>query len=285
MADEKRHKWISIMIIPEEGSGVKKWRVTTRSFFKLKILFFVACFFVVFGFFSTAFLGIMYAKMQYYQHYNERLLEASSKLNAISLRLERYKEKETKLRAILGSDIELPKPPVVEPKAGSVASAVSSGAEKNELEGAIEDKEFSLRRKPSIWPVTNAWQVTKAFKYTGKKGNHLGIDIVARMKSSVVATADGRVIFAGMDDLLGQTVIIDHENGLETHYGHNESLMVKYGDMVRKGQSIAVYGGIDSKTTTGAHLHYAVNFKGQPVDPFGYLPENPAIKYVKNTGK
>jgi murein DD-endopeptidase MepM/ murein hydrolase activator NlpD len=280
VAEKKRNKWISIMIIPEEGSGVKKWRVTTRRFFELKILFVIACLFVVLGFFSTASLGLMYAKMRYYQHHNEKLLEATAKLNAISLRLERFKENETKLRAILGSDIELPKPPVVESKTGGVANAFSSGKEGNELEEAIEAKESSLRRKPSIWPVNNAWQVTKEFRFGGKKDNHLGIDIVARMKSSVVATADGKVIFAGMDDLLGQTVIIDHENGLETHYGHNESLLVKYGDSVRKGQTIAIYGGLEGKASTGPHLHYSVYFKGQPVDPFGYLPENPAIKYA-----
>jgi murein DD-endopeptidase MepM/ murein hydrolase activator NlpD len=57
---------------------------------------------------------------------------------------------------------------------------------------------------------------------------------------------------------------------------------VKYGDTVRKGQSIAVYGGTDGKSSTGVHLHYAVYLKGQPVDPFGYLPENPAIKFAKN---
>ncbi|MDP2984555.1 MAG: M23 family metallopeptidase [Candidatus Latescibacter sp.] len=283
MSDEKKNKWISIMIVPEEGARVKKWRVTTSRFFKLKILFCIACFFVVIGFFSTASLGFMYAKMRYYQHFNDRLLEATAKLNAISLRLERYKENETKLRTILGSDIELPKPPAVEPGTGTAAGALSPGKRGgNELEQAIAAKESSLRRKPSIWPVNNPWQVTKTFKYAGRKDSHLGTDIVARMKSSVVATADGKVIFAGMDDLLGLTVTIDHENGLETHYGHNESLLVKYGDTVRKGQSIAVYGGMDGKSSTGVHLHYAVYLKGQPVDPFGYLPENPAIKYAKN---
>jgi murein DD-endopeptidase MepM/ murein hydrolase activator NlpD len=283
VADEKKNKWISIMIVPEEGSGVKKWRVTTSRFFQLKLLFYVAGLFVVIGFFSTTSLGFMYAKMRYYQHYNERLLEATAKLNAISLRLERYKENETKLRTILGSDIELPKPPTPEPENVTAANALIPGkAGGNELEQAIALKESGLRRIPSIWPVNNPWQVTKSFKSSGRKESHLGIDIVARTKSSVVATADGRVTFAAVDDLLGLAVTIDHENGLETRYGHNETLLVKYGDTVRKGQTIAVYGGKDGESSTGVHLHYAVNLNGQPVDPFKYLPENLAVKFAKN---
>jgi murein DD-endopeptidase MepM/ murein hydrolase activator NlpD len=88
------------------------------------------------------------------------------------------------------------------------------------------------------------------------------------------------VVFAGNDDLLGLLVMIDHENGWETRYGHNESLLIKAGDTVRKGQPIAVYGGKDG-ASTGAHLHFAAYYRGKPVNPLDILPPNPTMQISK----
>jgi murein DD-endopeptidase MepM/ murein hydrolase activator NlpD len=72
-------------------------------------------------------------------------------------------------------------------------------------------------------------------------------------------------------------VDIDHENGWVTRYGHNELLLVKFGDTVRKGQPVAIYGGIDG-SSTGTHLHFEMHYQGKAVNPLDYLPKLTALK-------
>ncbi len=285
VADEKKNKWISIMIVPEDGAGVKKWRMTTRSFLRFKILLLVAGAALVLGIVSMFSLGVMYVQVRHYQRSKAKLLEASRKVTEISARLDRYREKERMLRDLLGSDIELPKAPesqvasVGDSTEGVVETALA-GQPSSEIERAIASRESMMRRRPNIWPV-EAWQVINGFRSGGAaKGAHAGVDLVARMKSSVIATADGKITYAGMDDLLGLLVVIDHENGWETRYGHNASLIVKVGDEVKKGQTIAIYGGRDG-STTGTHLHFGVYYRGKPLDPLDVLPILPSMKVTR----
>lgn len=283
MAEVKRDKWISIMIIPEDGAGVRKWRVTTRMFARLKILLGVSAVLLVVGLISLLSIGVMYAKMKQYQRSNARLLTAAEKLGAVASRLEQFEERERTLRELLGSDIQLPDAPAdsgaVTVEASGESPAAPGG---NEIEQAISRREAQIRRKPDIWPVARAWQVSDWFK-EGKDagGEHFGIDIIASKGANVVASAEGRVVFAGTDANLGLMVSIDHENGWETRYGHNHLLLVKYGDTVRKGQPIAIYGGADGKGT-GKHLHFEMLYRDKAVNPLEQLPR---LSLPKNTGR
>jgi murein DD-endopeptidase MepM/ murein hydrolase activator NlpD len=85
----------------------------------------------------------------------------------------------------------------------------------------------------------------------------------------VIATARGKVRFAGRKGPLGQTVILDHGNGIRTHYGHNSELLVKRGEAVERGQVIASLG--NSGRSTGPHLHYTIEVKGKAVNPLDYI--------------
>ena len=124
-------------------------------------------------------------------------------------------------------------------------------------------------------------QVTKEFKNTGNPHtDHHGIDILAPGKTSVVASADGTVTLADIDSKLGLLVVIDHNNGWVTKYGHNAAFMVKYGEFVKKGQQIAVFGGSDN-SSTGAHLHFGMFYKGQPVNPLHWLEKKPKLNLTK----
>jgi murein DD-endopeptidase MepM/ murein hydrolase activator NlpD len=278
VADEKKKKWISIMIVPEDGAGVKKWRLTTRSFLRLKILVGAAIVLMAVGIVSTLGVGVMYVQVKHYQTTNQRLTEAARQMTAIAARLERYREKEKTLRDILGSDIELPPAPESETASADAGNPRSgSSGQTNEIQQAIARKESMMRRRPDIWPV-NDGQVIDRFRNTGSAQEiHPGIDIIAPKRSSVMAVADGRVTFAGSDDLLGLLVVIDHENGWETQYGHNDLLLVNAGDTVRKGQAIAIYGGKGGQST-GAHLHFEVLFQGKAVNPLDIIPMNPTLR-------
>ena len=128
-----------------------------------------------------------------------------------------------------------------------------------------------FRYMPSIWPVAG-W-VTREFQ----QGNdsivapHFGLDVAARESAPVLSTADGIVTFADWDQNLGWLVEIDHGYDLVTRYGHNARLRVDHGQLVRRGQIIALVG--NTGRSTAPHLHYEVWKDNAPVDPRGYLPE------------
>jgi len=84
-----------------------------------------------------------------------------------------------------------------------------------------------------------------------------------------VATAAGRVIFAGRSGAYGRMVVIDHGNGFETRYAHLASTTVRKGERVRRGELIGRVG--KSGNATGYHLHYEVRQNGRPVDPWPFM--------------
>ena len=112
------------------------------------------------------------------------------------------------------------------------------------------------------WPVIG-W-ISSPY---GMRGNamHEGLDIAADQGQPVRAVKDGRVVFAGPRGTYGNTVIIDHGNGLRTLYAHNSRLLVSEGEQVAAGSRIALVGS--TGRSTGPHLHFEVLINGTPVDP------------------
>ena len=68
----------------------------------------------------------------------------------------------------------------------------------------------------------------------------------------------------------GKLVIVTHDDGSQTYYAHCSQLLVKYGDKVYQGQTIAKVGSTGN--STGPHLHFEIRIKGKTVDPLKYLP-------------
>lgn len=94
---------------------------------------------------------------------------------------------------------------------------------------------------------------------------HKGIDIAATYGSDVIAAASGKVLFAGQKGGYGNCVIISHQNGLATLYGHLSSISVVNNQDVKVGEVIAKTG--NSGRSTGPHLHYEVHKNKTPVNP------------------
>lgn len=134
---------------------------------------------------------------------------------------------------------------------------------------AIQDE---LERTPSIQPA--AGRVTSVFGYridpfTHTQRMHEGIDFANRWGTQVVATARGKVIFAGFNGPYGLQVKIQHKPNLVTTYAHLSKIDVKVGQSVEKGERIGRMGS--TGRSTGPHLHYEVHVDGQAVDPATYL--------------
>lgn len=105
--------------------------------------------------------------------------------------------------------------------------------------------------------------------FSGRVQFHAGADIRMAYGQDVAAVADGRVAFAGEQAGYGLTVVLDHDNGLQTRYGHLSRASVRTGDVVAGGQIIAQSGS--SGRSTGPHLHVELRSDGKPVDPAALL--------------
>ena len=98
---------------------------------------------------------------------------------------------------------------------------------------------------------------------------HAGLDLAAPKGTAIYSVAPGRVIFAGTRGGYGKVVIISHENGLSTRYGHCSKLLVKNGQFVKEGQLIAKVGA--TGVATGNHLHFEVRKNGKTQNPINYI--------------
>jgi len=98
---------------------------------------------------------------------------------------------------------------------------------------------------------------------------HPGVDFAAKTGTDVKATAGGMVILSGWDEIYGNLVAIDHLNGYVTYYGHNSKNLVKVGDIVTRGQIIALSG--NTGRSSAPHLHYEIRKDDVPVNPDSYL--------------
>jgi murein DD-endopeptidase MepM/ murein hydrolase activator NlpD len=152
------------------------------------------------------------------------------------------------------------------------AAAQQEGSFREVLE-FLEKKKSILARTPSIWPV-EGW-VTSSFGYrsspfTGRKEFHTALDIASRSGKEVVSPADGIVSDVDLRSDVGNTVTIDHGNGLSTSYSHLLRANVVKGKIVKRGEVIGFVG--NTGRSTGSHLHYSVYLNGVPVNPRRYLP-------------
>lgn len=99
----------------------------------------------------------------------------------------------------------------------------------------------------------------------GRVKRHTGVDIAAPQGTPIAAAAAGKVVFAGRRGGYGNLVEIEHADGQRTRYAHTARLLVKAGDEVKPGQTIATVGS--TGRSTGPHLHFEVNKDGTRVDP------------------
>jgi murein DD-endopeptidase MepM/ murein hydrolase activator NlpD len=105
--------------------------------------------------------------------------------------------------------------------------------------------------------------------FTRRLAQHAGIDYLAWYGTSIQASAGGRVRRAGPYGSYGKTVEIDHGDGLVTRYGHASRILVRVGDIVLPGQTIATVGS--TGRSTGPHLHFEILRDGTQVHPRLYL--------------
>lgn len=105
--------------------------------------------------------------------------------------------------------------------------------------------------------------------FRGTLAMHAGLDIAGVSGAKIVAANDGRVEFAGWKTAYGNVIDVKHEYGFSTRYGHLRQILVRPGQLVKKGQVIGIQGS--TGRSTGEHLHYEVRYDDKPINPANFL--------------
>lgn len=149
----------------------------------------------------------------------------------------------------------------------------SREAQLGALEGVLMGQNLVDRVVPQGRPVNAGW-ISSYFgrrtdPFTGKPANHKGVDFAGKAGAEIMAVADGVVTWSSKRYGYGELVEVNHGNGYATRYAHNSENLVAVGDMVKKGQAVALMG--DTGRATGPNLHFEVLQEGRPVNPVNFI--------------
>ena len=225
----------------------------------------------------------------------ERQLQAMTlnlaELQARMTRLDALGQHLTAMADLEEGEFDFSQPPALGgPMAGEFSvdfNSLDLGSQLGQFEARLSDRERQLEILESLlsnrklmdqsWlsgsPVQKGWISShygqRTDPFSGKQAMHNGLDFAGKEGSSVLAAAAGVVTWSGSKTGYGQLLEISHDDGFVTRYAHNKENLVEAGDLVRKGDTIALMGS--SGRSTGAHVHYEVYKHGRSVDPSSYV--------------
>jgi murein DD-endopeptidase MepM/ murein hydrolase activator NlpD len=144
----------------------------------------------------------------------------------------------------------------------------------SEIKHYIREQRDVYFATPAGWPVEGAVSSPFGNREHPKSGQvafHSGVDIRVPHGTQVKATADGIASYAGWTPGSGNTVVLEHGQGFSTVYAHNTQNLVKLGQRLKRGDTIARSGA--TGITTGPHVHYEIWKDGRHVNPITFLKE------------
>jgi len=142
------------------------------------------------------------------------------------------------------------------------------------LESALSGQRFEDGGRIAGRPVEDAW-IASPFGYrpdplSGKRSFHAGLDLTTGQAGArISAVGAGVVTWAGPRSGYGLLVEVNHGNGYKTRYAHSQELLVEVGDVIDRGDALALVGS--TGRSTGPHVHFEVYKNGRVVDPASYI--------------
>ena len=131
----------------------------------------------------------------------------------------------------------------------------------------------ALQKMPVVAPMENYYVSSnygrRADPIRGRYSYHRGIDLAGSYNEPILATADGKVKYAGWMGAYGKVVVIEHDFGIVTKYGHLKRIHTKKGQMVTRGDKIGIQG--NTGRSNGPHLHYEVRYNKRALDPKKFI--------------
>ncbi|MGD9661080.1 MAG: M23 family metallopeptidase [Porticoccaceae bacterium] len=225
----------------------------------------------------------------------DRQVEALSvklaEMQARLVRLDALGERLTTMADMDDGEFDFRKQPPMGGPETALDSTAAPGADIhllfNELEFQIDSREHQLNVLESLMvnrklnentsiagmPVEKGWISStygvRTDPFNGSKSWHKGVDFASAQGANVVAVGSGVVTWSGRYNQYGNMIEIDHGEGFVTRYAHNQDNKVKVGDLVQRGQVIAIMGS--TGRSTGPHVHFEVYKNGRAVDPSSYI--------------
>lgn len=251
---------LTLLIVPEDERAVRRIRVSYRALRRLGLL---GAALAALGGAALVTYGDVIARagrVALLERENRRLEAESDRVGRIVRNLERAERSYRQIRSLAGLD-DLPAAAAADTGATAPPVTVTGAFDGPSAEGPEEPDE-PAGAVGTGWPLTIRGFVTADFE---RPDGHSGIDIAVPEETPVLATAAGTVSQAGFDSILGHYVVIEHEGGFETLYGHNARLLVEAGQRVGRGEAIAFSG--NSGRSSAPHLHYEVRREGRALDP------------------
>ncbi|MCP4665911.1 MAG: M23 family metallopeptidase [Deltaproteobacteria bacterium] len=297
-------KKLTVFLVPEGTNSVKQFRLPwfLPLFFALFFLSFSALFIWMINDYLA--IRVQMPRLAQLEKENqlkeEQFILMAKRIDQVSQRMGELKEFDRKIKAMVnletgednarmrgvgGSDLTLSDPAHTVAKAhkelvqamhrslDNLDVEVALGEQdKTELHKFLEKQKTLLASTPSIWP-TRGW-VTSRFGYrtspfTSKREFHKGVDIAARRNAPIVTPADGIASNIEWHSGYGRVLTIKHGYGIITRYAHLQKALIKRGQYVKRGETVALVGR--SGRTTGSHLHYEVHLNGVPINPLRYI--------------
>jgi murein DD-endopeptidase MepM/ murein hydrolase activator NlpD len=141
------------------------------------------------------------------------------------------------------------------------------------LETLLMQNQLSRGLLPSSMPIVDGWYTSnfgwRVDPFSGKSAMHEGVDFMSPPGTPIHASAGGVVVYSDTHPEYGNMVEVDHGNDIVTRYAHASRLLVKVGQVVRRGDKIAEVGS--TGRSTGNHLHFEVRYKGMAQNPERFL--------------
>ncbi len=141
------------------------------------------------------------------------------------------------------------------------------------LSELLTERQTREESRPAGRPINAGWLSShygyRNDPFNGRRSWHQGVDFAGREGADIVAVASGVVSWSGERSGYGTMVEVSHGDGLMTRYAHNQENLVEVGDLVRRGETIALMG--NTGRSTGPHVHFEVFKHGRPVDPASYI--------------
>lgn len=156
----------------------------------------------------------------------------------------------------------------------SLTRVVSDRGDKlSALQTMLMQNQLSQKLLPSVAPVKDGWYSSnfgwRVDPFNGQSAMHEGVDYVVPEGTPIYASAGGVVSYADNHPSYGNMVEIEHGNDIITRYAHASKVLVKVGQVVRRGEKIAEVGS--TGRSTGNHLHFEVRYKGSAQNPVRFL--------------
>ncbi len=214
-----------------------------------------------------------------------------AELQARLMRLDALGERLTSIAKLKRGEFDFSQPPAVGgPESAALGDAYNAPdflTVIDQLTNRIENREQQLQTLEALLakrkiqddifiagrPIKRGWMSSRYGRrtdpFSGRIAWHSGVDFAGKLGSDIVSVAAGVVTWSSKRHGYGDMVEINHGGGFSTRYAHNSQNQVKVGDVVKKGQVIALMGS--SGRSTGPHVHFEVYKHGRPVDPASYI--------------